>query len=247
MYEDFVLIYDKFQEIDYNQFIHFYEEVFNKLGLKPQCILDLGCGSGNITIKLASRGYNVVGIDISDDMLSIAQNKAYEAEYDILFLNQDMRELDYPQKADVVISTLDCINYLTEYEDVKSTFEAVHSSLNDGGIFIFDINSEYKLSNILGNNVFTYEEDEAYCVWDCAYDPKDRICSFALNFFVEDHDGKYNRYFEYQEERAYTIDEITTAAQSVGFEIEMITGDLTFESPNSNTERIIFVLRKVSL
>lgn len=244
MYEDFALIYDRFQEIDYDEFIKFYKQVFNKLDISPNCILDLGCGSGNITIKLAQQGYDVIGVDISEDMLSIAQNKAYESELDILLLNQDMRELDYPQKTDVIISTLDCLNYLTEYDDVVSTFNAVNKALDDDGIFIFDVNSEYKLSSILGNNVFTYEEDEAYCVWDCGYYPEDKICSFELNFFVKDSDEKYKRYFEYQEEKVYTIEEISNAAKETGFDIELIAGDLNFESPNNETERIFFVLKK---
>lgn len=167
MYNDFSLIYDRFQEIDYNKFINFYKEVFYRNNYEPHSIIDLGCGSGEITVLLGREGYDVTGIDISSDMLSIAQNKAFDSGVDITFLNQDMTEFDVLDKADAVISSLDCINYLSCLNDVKKTFSCVYESLKPNGIFVFDINSEYKLSNILGNNTFVYQDDEAYCVWEC--------------------------------------------------------------------------------
>ena len=145
MYNDFSLIYDRFQEIDYREFINFYKEVFNQNNYEPHSIIDLGCGSGEITVLLSKEGYEITGIDISSDMLSIAQNKAFDNGVDITFLNQDMTEFSVLDKADAVISSLDCINYLPCMNDVKETFSRVYESLKPNGIFIFDINSEYKL------------------------------------------------------------------------------------------------------
>ena len=228
MYNDFSLIYDRFQEIDYREFINFYIEVFNRNNYEPHSIIDLGCGSGEITVLLGKKGYSVTGIDISSDMLSIAQNKAFDNGVDITFLNQDMTEFSVLDKADAVISSLDCINYLP--------------CLN--GIFIFDINSEYKLSNILGNNTFVYQDDEAYCVWECGYFPEDKVTSFELNFFVKDNSGKYDRYFEYQEEKLYSVRELQSIAEEEGFKKTDVFSDLSFEEPKQDSERIFFVLRK---
>ena len=112
------------------------------------------------------------------------------------------------------------------------------------GIFIFDINSEYKLSNILGNNTFVYQDDEAYCVWECGYFPEDKVTSFELNFFVKDNSGKYDRYFEYQEEKLYSLRELQSIAEEAGFKKTEVFSDLNFEKPKQNSERIFFVLRK---
>ena len=220
MYNDFSLIYDRFQEIDYREFINFYKEVFNQNNYEPHSIIDLGCGSGEITVLLSKEGYEITGIDISSDMLSIAQNKAFDNGVDITFLNQDMTEFSVLDKADAVISSLDCINYLPCMNDVKETFSRVYESLKPNGIFIFDINSEYKLSNILGNN------------------------TFELNFFVKDNSGKYDRYFEYQEEKLYSVRELQSIAEEAGFKKTDVFSDLSFEEPKQDSERIFFVLRK---
>ena len=177
-------------------------------------------------------------------MLSIAQNKAFDNGVDITFLNQDMTEFSVLDKADAVISSLDCINYLPCLNDVKETFSCVYESLKPNGIFIFDINSEYKLSNILGNNTFVYQDDEAYCVWECGYFPEDKVTSFELNFFVKDNSGKYDRYFEYQEEKLYSLRELQSIAEEAGFKKTEVFSDLNFEKPKQNSERIFFVLRK---
>ena len=244
MYNDFAKIYDRFQEIDYDEFVVFYKKIFEQNNLTPETVIDLGCGSGEISLRLAKSGYNTVGIDISEDMLAIAQDKAFEQGIKILFLNQDMTGFEYPEKADAVISTLDCINYLTEYEDMVRTFKCVNETLADNGLFIFDINSEYKLSRVLGNNTFVYEDDEAYCVWDCGYYPEDRICGFDLNFFVKEgkkQNSTYERYFEYQEERAYSADELKSALNTAGLKLLNIYADLEFIEPSEKSERLFFV------
>ncbi len=244
MYDDFAKIYDRFQEIDYSSFIDFYKAVFDKLNRKPRSIIDLGCGTGSVAVLLAREGYSVTGIDISSDMLAIAQNKAIENGADILFLNQSMTELAVPERVDCVISSLDCINYLTSLDEIKCVFSRVYDTLKPNGIFIFDINSEYKLSNILGNNTFVYEDDDAYCVWECGYFPQDGVTSFDLNFFIRDADKKYIRYSEYQEEFLYSIDELKEAAAVCGFGKISVYSDLTFNTPSEKTERIFFVLEK---
>ena len=217
MYDDFSKIYDRFQKIVYDEFIRFYEAVFERLKFRPETVVDLGCGSGAVTIPLARAGYEVTGIDISPDMLAIAQNKADEAGLDIMFLNMDMRTFALPKPVDCVISALDCVNYLESLDDAGAAFERVCDSLSDGGVFVFDINSEYKLSSILGNNTFVYEDDSAFCVWDCGYFPDDKVVSFELNFFVKEGESGYKRYSEYQEETIFSAREIKELLLERGF------------------------------
>lgn len=242
MYNDFAKVYDRFQEIDYDEFVGFYKKIFDVFGILPKTILDLGCGSGEIMLRLLKEGYFVTGIDISEDMLTMAQEKLIDENQDALLLNMDMTDFSMPEKSDVIISSLDCINYLTEYENIVSAFKCVREALFDDGLFIFDINSEYKLKNVLGNNTFVYEDDDAFCVWDCAYFSDDRVCGFELNFFIKE-DELYKRYFEYQEERAYSVDEIRKALDKAGLEIMGLYADLTLDEPIDNSERLFFVCK----
>ena len=244
MYENFANIYDKLQDIDYSSFVAYYEEIFSKYNLSPRLILDLACGTGSVTIPMAKKGYDMIGIDLSEEMLHIASEKARDAKTDILFLNQDMTEFELYGTVDAAICSLDGVNYLTEDGDLDKLFALIHNYLNPGGIFIFDINSEYKLKSILGNNTFVYDEEDVFCVWDNSYDEDEKICSFSLDFFIKEKDGLYSRGEEYQEERAYSPEEICRAASKNSLEVIGIFNDRSFDSPDELSERIFFVLKK---
>ena len=182
MYADFAQIYDELQDIDYNSFAEYYEKLFRHFNIRPKYILDIGCGSGSITIPLARCGYAVTGIDISGEMLALAAEKAENESLDILFLNQDMTELELIDPADAAVCALDGVNYLTNDGDLKRLFTGIARYLNPGGIFIFDLNSEYKMKHVLDENTFVYDEDDAFCVWSSSYDSDNKICSFFLDF-----------------------------------------------------------------
>ena len=182
MYADFAQIYDELQDIDYNSFAEYYEKLFRHFNIRPKYILDIGCGSGSITIPLARCGYAVTGIDISGEMLALAAEKAENESLDILFLNQDMTELELIDPADAAICALDGVNYLTNDGDLKRLFTGIARYLNPGGIFIFDLNSEYKMKHVFDENTFVYDEDDAFCVWSSSYDSDNKICSFFLDF-----------------------------------------------------------------
>lgn len=244
MYNEFAKIYDRLQEIDYNSFIDYYKKIFEKFNLSPSLMLDLGCGTGNITIPLAEHGYDMIGIDLSEEMLGIAADKAREKNLDILFLNQDMTEFELYGTVDAAICSLDGVNYLTNDGDLENLFSLIKNYLNPDGIFIFDINSEYKLKNILGENTFVYDEGDTYCVWSSSYDSEDKICCFSLDFFTQTDNGLYSRGEEYQEERAYSIAEIKYAAENAGLEVCAVFNDRTFDDAHDTSERIFFVVRK---
>ncbi len=244
MYNDFAEVYDKLQDADYDRFVDFYEKIFEKLNLKPELVLDLACGTGNITLPMARRGYDMIGLDMSVEMLNIARDKAYEAEVDILFLCQDMCEMELFGTVDAIVCTLDGVNYITDYEDLKQLFRLVQNYLNPGGVFIFDINSVHKLKNILGNNTFVNDEQGIFYVWQSEFCEETQVCDFGLTFFQEQKDGSYERFDEFQQERAYTIAEISAAAEQAGLDVTGVYKPFEFVTADDNEERIFFAVSK---
>ncbi len=244
MYEyEFSAVYDRLQDADYDRFADFYKKVFDKFDKKPELVLDLGCGTGSVTLRLAKMGYDMIGIDLSCEMLDIARAKAENDGENILFLNQDMTDFELYGTVDAIISSLDSVNYITEDDGLLNMMKLCSNYLNPDGLFVFDINSEHKLRNILGNNTYVYDEDGIYYVWQNFYDEESRICDFELNFFVKDG-LTYKRFDEYQSERAYSIDEIKICAEKSGLEILGIYDGLSFNKPAKESERLVFVLKK---
>lgn len=244
MYERFADIYDRLQNINYDDIVGFYIKAFERCGLKPELILDLGCGTGNVTIPLAKAGYDMIGADISEEMLSIAAEKAKAENLDILFLNQDMTEFELYGTVDVITCALDGVNYLTQDGDIEKLFALVKNYLNPNGLFIFDVNTEYKMKNVLDNNVFIYDEGDVYCIWSSEYDEKSRVCGFYLDFFIETENGLYEKCCEYQEERAYTTDEILAIAEKYGFTVAGMFDGIGFSKATPESEKISFILQK---
>lgn len=244
MYERFAEVYDKFQEIDYKEFLDFYEKVFSACGCRPELVLDLACGTGNITCAMAKLGYDMIGIDISTEMLRIAADKAREKNLDILFLNQDMTDFELYGTVDAAVCALDGVNYIDDAGGLRRMFHLVHNYLNPGGVMIFDINSEYKLKYLLGNNSFVYEDDESYCVWNNEYDEKRKEALFDINLFVLDEDGRYSRYDEEQTEHAYAPDELLSIAGEEGLDVFGVYGGTSFAPVSDTSERIFFVIQK---
>ena len=244
MYNEFANVYDRLQDIDYGSFIDYYENIFEKFNIKPKLMLDLGCGTGNITIPLSQKGYEMIGIDLSEEMLHIAAQKAREKNLDILFLNQDMTEFELYGTVDAIICSLDGVNYLTMDDDLKKLFALIKNYLNPDGLFIFDINSEYKLKSLLSDNSFVYDEDDVYCVWSNSFDDTDNICSFNIDIFIKQENGLYKKYEEYHEERAYSIYEIETAIKNAGLNPVGIYNDRSFDAADDKSERIFFIAKK---
>lgn len=152
-----------------------------KYNINPKLIAELGCGTGNITGRLAKEGYDMIGIDISEEMLSVARQKAVdEGDKNILYLLQDMTEFELYGTVDVILCLCDSINYITEYEDIVKVFKLVNNYLEPGGLFIFDINTEYKFKNILGENTFADSEENAAYIWQNYYDENERITNTML-------------------------------------------------------------------
>lgn len=238
-YTDFAYIYDKLIDQDYEKWADYIEEIFKINGKKPGLVLDLGCGTGSITNILAKRGYDMIGVDLSPDMLNVAREKAAEEGLDVLYLCQDIREFELYGTVDAIICTLDVLNYITEPNELEHVFELVKNYLNPDGIFIFDINTEYKLKNILGNNTFINEENGIFYTWENEY--VEKISNQYLTFFAETKDGLYERFDETHVQRAYTTHEIRDKLLKNQLTFEAEYKLFTFEKPDCNCEKLVIV------
>lgn len=244
MYDVLAGFYDRFQDVDYDAFADYYEAVFRRFGLSPKLVLDLGCGTGNITLPLARRGYEMIALDASEEMLRFAMEKAKAEGQDVLFLHQDMTAFELYGTVDAMVCALDGVNYLTGDGDVAAMLKLLHYYLNPGGILIFDINTPYKFREILDGNTFIYDEEDAYCVWENELDENTGICYFDLTFFLINTDGTYTRRAEYQEERLYSVEELTETIRGCGLECLGVFDNLTFEAPKADSERLFFIIRR---
>lgn len=244
LYKYFAEIYDEFQDMDYKKYTDYICEIFDRYNIKPSLVLDLGCGTGNVTIPLARRGYDMIGVDLSCEMLDIAREKAWREGLDILFLNQDMTEFELYGTVDAIVSSLDSINYIIDDDGIKSLFKNLENYLNPGGIVVFDINTMYKLKTVLGDNTFTDENENVFYIWRNFYDKAERICCFELDFFEKRDDGAYNRFSEYHEEKVYTCEDIKWLSEYAGLEFISEFAEFTFDKTNEFTERAFYVLRK---
>lgn len=231
-------------DIDYNKWADFIENILKKeCKEKPELVLDLGCGTGKMTLELARRGYDMTGIDISPEMLDIAREQADEEGHDVLWLCQDMREFELYGTVDAAVCCLDCINHLEDSEDLEKCFSLIHNYLIPDGIFIFDINGRYKFENVYSDRTYTMEEDGGLCVWENYYDPDSRLCDFYITLFKECPDGRYERYDDEQSERMYTLSEIKASLEKCKMEFLYSFGDLDFSPGNDECERIYIVAK----
>lgn len=242
MYNEFAYLYDNLiNDVDYEKWAEYYFKIFKRYGLCPKLGLDLGCGTGNMTLELAKRGIEMTGVDLSEDMLMVAREKS--EGMDILYLNQDMTEFELYGTVDFIISSLDCVNYITDKRDLLKVFRLVNNYLDPGGLFIFDINTAHKLEHVIGNNTFVIENDDVFFTWQNEFDKKRKICDFYLTFFCKDGE-EYARFDEQHSERAYEIDEIKALIESSGMKLLKVYNELSFDNPKKNSERVFFVAQE---
>ena len=245
-YEEFAFVYDMFMDnVDYDMWVKYIHRIWEKEGIEPKLIAELGCGTGNITERLAKEGYDMIGIDISEDMLSVARAKADDNGItNILYSLQDMTEFELYGTVDVILSLCDSINYITEYDDLVSVFKQVNKYLEPDGLFIFDINTEYKFKHILGDNTFADTEENAAYIWQNFYDENEKINEYYVNFFIKNNDNTYERTEECHYERAYSIEEIKNALSEAGLIFEHSYNAFSFDAPKEDSERIYIVARE---
>lgn len=246
MYDAIASIYDKLnKDIDYAEWADFVERAFLKyLDKKPELVLDLACGTGSMTVELAKRGYDMIGVDLSEDML----NEAYmrSVGQGILYLCQDMRSFELYGTVGAAVCCLDSMNYLTEEGDLERCLSTLHNYLDPDGLLLFDVNTPYKFKNVYADNAYILEDEldlgdgeqaAVFCGWQNSFDEESGICDFYLTVFEESEDGSYTRREEQQKERCYSQDEIKAALLGAGFEYLGCFGDFDFGDPTDTTER----------
>ena len=248
-------VYDRLNaEIDYVAWADFFEACFARfMDTRPELVLDLACGTGRMTAELARRGYDMIGVDGSEEMLSVAYERSLPDEdcEDLsgrpMYLLQDMRRFELYGTVGAVVCCLDSLNYLLEDGDLAECFRCVHNYMDPNGLFLFDVNTPYKFENVYGSNAYILEDtvdgDAVYCGWQNDYDAERGICDFCLSVFRE-QDGAYLREDEEQHERCYTLEQLTKTLADCGFEVLGIYSGYSFNEPQENTERWYFAARK---
>lgn len=249
MYEHFAHMYDEFmQNIPAEEWAGYAEQLWQKHGLDPKLVLDLCCGTGSLALELSSRGYDMIGVDSSPEMLQVARDKALEEgrEEEILFLLQDMREFELYGTVDSILCTCDSLNYLLEEDDVRQVFKLAENYLDQGGLFLFDLNTEYKYRELLGDGTFADTAEDAAFIWENYYYEEEKINEYQVTFFEEDPSmpGTYRRSEETHYQRAYSVEEITGWLEEAHFTVEGVYDAFTLEAPGPWSERITFVARE---
>lgn len=232
--------------LDYSEWADFIEEIVKReYRGTPELWLDLGCGTGRMTLELARRGYDMTGVDSSPEMLDVARSAAQEEGISerVLLLCQDMREFELYGTVDVALSCLDCINHLTKPADLNKCLALVHNYLSPDGIFIFDVNGKYKFENVYSDRAYVMDEDGAVCVWQNDYNEKSGICDFYITLFRECEDGRYERFDDVGRERMYTLRSLKNALLKNGFELVGAYSDFDFSDASDEDERIYIVAR----
>lgn len=244
MYSEFAYSYDiLMQNVDYEKRADYLYSLFEKFDRAPTLMLDLACGTGEFSNRFANKGVSVIGVDISYDMLSVAREKSAEQQNDILYLCQDAAELDLYGTVDGAICCLDSLNHITDYGDFCNAIARVSLFLEKDRLFIFDLNTEYKHSCVLGNNTFVIDTNDVYCVWQNEYQGNNTV-EINLDFFTRE-DNVYLRTGESFCERAYTSAEIENALNKAGLKTEAIYEEMTQNEPCDTTQRVVYVTRKM--
>ena len=238
-YEALAVSYDRLtNDVDYEATVDFYYEILKQEGLKPRTAVDLACGTGSVTAILARRGLQVIGVDMSEEMLTVASQKTGDA----WFICQKLQELRLPKAVDLAVCALDSLDYITNPADCREAIRRTYKYLNPGGIFIFDVNTPEKLRAMDGQ-VFLDEDDDVYCVWRGEFDEETNICSYGMDLFQRKGD-LWERSFEEHREYAYSADQLVGYLKDAGFTHIRVYADRRLEAPTEGEQRIYIKARK---
>lgn len=246
MYREFARVYDDLmKEIDYNQWAEYLKRIMFNAKEEVKTVLEFGCGTGNITIKLAQKGYQMTAIDLSENMLTVADEKVDKLGLDnIDFYMGDMSSFQIDQKFDAVIACCDTVNYLKTIEDIQSFLYCSLDCLNENGLLMFDINTISKYKKVIADNTFIYNLDNVFCAWENEPEFDKNKVEFNLTFFTKNEKGSYDRYEESQEQYFYSIEEIHHCMKNLGFKNIKYYDFGTFLQGSNEGDRIQVVAEK---
>lgn len=245
-YTEFARVYDLFMDnIPYEEWGEYLIGLLRENGVADGLVLELGCGTGTMTEILAEAGYDMIGVDQSEEMLEEAARKREESGHEILYLCQDMREFELYGTVRAIVCVCDSMNYILEEEEVLGILtSAARNYLDYGGLFIFDLNTEYKYREILGEQTIAENRDESSFIWENYFDEESRINEYNLTLFIKEHRDLYRKYEETHYQKAYALDTIRSLAERSGLELLHIYDAFTHEEPKEDSERVYVVLRR---
>ena len=257
-YTSFAQVYDLFMDnVPYDKWCSWICDYLRKEKVEDGLILDLGCGTGKLTRLMAKEGYDMIGIDMSYDMLDIAreqemfaqmevmdQMEAMDQGREILYLQQDMREFELYGTVRAIYSSCDCINYLMEEADVEAVFRLANNYLDPEGLFIFDVNTPYKYEKLLGDNTFAEDREESSFIWNNFYDKEEGVNQYDLSIFVREEDGRFQRFRETHYQRSYSLETLKILIERSGMEFVAAFDAYSYEPVREDSEKITIVARE---
>lgn len=257
-YEDFAYVYDEFMdETPYAEWCDLIHELIAKYGVsKPErdaedlldsernLVVDLGCGTGTLTELLYQKGYDMIGVDNSESMLNIAMEKRERSGNEILYLLQDMRELELYSTVGTVVSVCDSVNYILEEDELLEVFSLVNNYLYPGGIFIFDFNTEYKYREVIGDTTIAENRDDCSFIWENYYDPEEELNEYDLTIFVREEDDRFRKFTETHFQRGYTVEQMTALVEQAGMTLVEVLDADTHQAVTPESERVYIIARE---
>ena len=242
-YKALAVSYDRLtNDVDYEATVAFYRQILAAEGLHPRTAVDLACGTGSVTAILARMGIPTTGVDMSEEMLTVAQQKTMDLMPRPFFSCQRLERLTLPRAVDLAVCALDSLDYITEPKSCREAIRRVYRALNPGGIFIFDVNTPEKLRAMDGQ-MFLDEDDDVYCVWRGEFDEESNICSYGMDLFQR-RGETWVRSFEEHREYAYSQEQLTSYLKAAGFTHIAVYADRCFEAPGAGEQRVYFSARK---
>lgn len=244
-YQGFAYVYDTFMDdVPYGEWGRFIAEVLREHGIRDGLVLDLGCGTGSMTEYLAGLGYDMIGVDASEDMLEIAMDKKEESGHDILYLCQDMREFELYGTVRAIVSVCDSMNYILKEEELLEVFCLANNYLDPEGIFLFDMNTPYKYRELLGDNTIAENRENCSFIWENTFYEEEGINEYDLTIFVEEADRRYRKYQETHLQRSYEPERVEKLLKDAGLEVLGVYDAFTKEPPRADSERLCFIARE---
>ena len=245
-YTSFASVYDTFMDnIPYEEWSKYLIGILKEYNIDDGLVLDLGCGTGNMTELLAEAGYDMIGIDFSEEMLEIAMEKRAESGHDILYLLQDMREFELYGTVKAIVSICDSINYITEEEDLLEVFRLANNYLDPKGLFVFDFNTVHKYRDVMGDQTIAEDREDCSFIWNNYYYEDEQINEYELSLFIREEDSDlYRKYQEMHYQKAYDLETIQRLVEQSGLTYITAYDAFTKNAPTSESERIYVVAQE---
>lgn len=241
-YTSFAQVYDLFMDnVPYEKWGAYLDKLFKEYNIEDGLVLDLGCGTGKLTRFLAEKGYDMIGVDYSFEMLDIAREQSDDS---ILYLLQDMRQIELYGTVRAVYSACDCLNYILEEDELREVFALVNNYLDPGGLFVFDMNTPYKYTELLAENTIAETREEGSFIWENYYDKEERINEYDLTLYVKESDGRFQRFEETHYQKCYELATVKRLLEEAGLQVVAMYDAYTKEPVSEESEKVLFIARE---